>query len=79
MKVLLFAQARHAAGRDSLLLPTDRPLTQPEFWSLLLKNCPALAPHQKSARLARRETYLQGDDLLLPNDEIALLPPVSGG
>lgn len=79
MKVRFFAQSRVAAGCHEYLLETAQPLTQTEFWALLLKTFPALAPHQKTARLARHETYLHGDELLQPGDEIAVIPPVSGG
>jgi molybdopterin converting factor subunit 1 len=79
MKVLFFAQSRQAAGCADFVLKTDRPLTQPEFWEMLLRALPGLASQQKTIRLARRETYLQNDELLQPGDEIAVIPPVSGG
>jgi molybdopterin converting factor subunit 1 len=79
MKVLFFAQSREVAGCDFCDLRTDSPLTQVEFWALLIEAYPRLAPHRKTARLARNETYLQSDELLQPGDEIAIIPPVSGG
>jgi molybdopterin converting factor subunit 1 len=79
MKVLLFAQCRAAAGYDEVSLSADQPLTQAEFWARLIATDPDLAPFQKTARLARNETYLHADELLHPNDEIAVIPPVSGG
>ncbi len=79
MKVLFFAQAREAAGRDDYRLKTAKAVTEAEFWNLLTEVFPELASHQKSVRLARNGTYLQGDELLNPDDEIAVIPPVSGG
>jgi molybdopterin converting factor subunit 1 len=79
MKVLFFAQARQAAGCDDYFLKTARPLTQAEFWTAMAEAFPALASQQRTARLARQETYLQKDELLHPGDEIAVIPPVSGG
>ncbi len=79
MKVLFFAQSRQLANTDQHLLKTDHPLTQSEFWAQLLAAFPNIAPLQKSARLARNETYLHPGELLHPDDEIALIPPVSGG
>jgi len=79
MKVLFFAQSRQAARADHYLLKTDQTLTQPEFWNQLIATFPDLAPLQKTARLARNETYLHAGELLHPNDEIAIIPPVSGG
>ena len=79
MKVLFFAQSRQAAGCDDYILKTDSTLTQEEFWTLLIQAFPSMASQQKTARLARRETYLQNDESLAPHDEIAVIPPVSGG
>jgi len=79
MKVLFFAQSRQLAGCDSHLLRVDHSLTAPEFWILLGKVFPSLVSLQKTARLARNETYLQEGERLQPNDEIAIIPPVSGG
>lgn len=79
MKVLFFAQARQLAGRDDYSLDVEKALTPSEFWTLLVAAFPALGTLQKSARLARRETYLQPGELLQPGDEIAVIPPVSGG
>ncbi len=79
MKVLLFAQARAAAGTDLCEVKLPVAVISSGFWSVLLKQCPALAPFEKTSRLARNGTYLQGDELIDPNDEIAVIPPVSGG
>jgi molybdopterin converting factor subunit 1 len=79
MKVLFFAQSREAAGRDHINLEIGRPVSQSEFWAALIAALPTLAPHQKTARIARHETYLQPGESLQPTDEIAIIPPVSGG
>jgi molybdopterin converting factor subunit 1 len=79
MKVLFFAQSRELAGRDDFFLPVEKPITESEFWALLAGSFPGLAAYQKTARLARRETYLQKGEWLNPEDEIAVIPPVSGG
>ena len=79
MKVLFFAQCREAAGRDNCFLEVERPVTESEFWAALVEIFPGLASLQKTARLARQETYLQKGERLNPTDEIAVIPPVSGG
>ena len=79
MKVLFFAQSREAAGCDDYFLCVGKPVTEAEFWALLIEAFPGLAAHQKTARLARRETYLQKGESIQPDDEIAIIPPVSGG
>jgi len=79
MKVVFYAQSREAAGCAEFDLPEERDLTQPELWAWLIDAFPRLAPLQKTARLARREIYLQGDEVLHAQDEIAVIPAVSGG
>jgi molybdopterin converting factor subunit 1 len=79
MKVLFFAQCREAAGCDNYFLKVEKTVTESEFWAALIEAFPGLAPYQKTARLARRETYLQKGEWLHPADEIAVIPPVSGG
>jgi len=79
MKVLFFAQSREAAGCDDYFLEMEKPVTESEFWAALVDAFPGLASHQKTARLARREAYLQQGEWLHPSDEIAVILPVSGG
>jgi molybdopterin converting factor small subunit len=45
----------------------------------LLKQFPALAAHRASVRLARNWEYAAPDVRFANTDEVALLPPVSGG
>lgn len=79
MKVLFFAQSREAAGCAEYDLAVSKPVTVPEFWDLLIRDFPALEPFRKATRFARRELYLQAKEVLHPDDEIAIIPPVSGG
>ncbi len=79
MKILFFARAREAAGCAEFSLPTGSALTQADVWTALVAAFPALAEFQKTARMARNETYLLPGELLQPGDEIAVIPPVSGG
>jgi len=79
MKVLFFAQSREAAGCGQCLLKIEKPVTESEFWAALIEALPGLAAQAKSARLARQETYLEPGDVIQPTDEIAVIPPVSGG
>jgi len=79
VRVLFCAQSRIAAGRDDYFLELGRPVTEAEFWASLVGMFPALASMQKTARLARGEAYLQAGEWLNPDDEIAVIPPVSGG
>jgi molybdopterin synthase catalytic subunit/molybdopterin synthase sulfur carrier subunit len=79
MKVLFFAQARQIAGCEHYWLKVDEALSESDFWALLIKAFPGLASFRQTARLARNETYLGKGEVLNPGDEIAVIPPVSGG
>jgi molybdopterin converting factor small subunit len=79
MKILFFAQAREAAGCDHCHVKLPMPLVPSGLWGVLIQSCPALAPFQKTARLARNGAYLLPDEMIQPDDEIAVIPPVSGG
>jgi len=79
VRILFFAQSRIATGCGECVLYSNDVITQAELWTMLVNLHPALVSLQKAARLARGETYLQDDELLQPDDEIAIIPPVSGG
>jgi len=49
------------------------------LWPLLAEHYPALAPLRPTIRLARSGEFLRDDETIHPGDEIALIPPVSGG
>ena len=77
MRVLFFAQLKDATGCDSVELA---PLPNAEqLWSELLKQFPKLAAHRANVRLARNWEYATPDTEFANSDEIALIPPVSGG
>jgi molybdopterin converting factor small subunit len=77
--ILLFHTLREAAGSDAISLPIDKPLDADAFWELLLLNAPQLAPYRSSTRIACNQAYLDADAQIHPGDEVALIPPVSGG
>lgn len=80
IRVLFFATTRQAAGcGESVLSCDDAVLTVADFWTRLVTEKPGLEPLRSSVRLARNQEYLVGDELIHPGDEIALIPPVSGG
>jgi molybdopterin converting factor small subunit len=79
MRVLLFAHLKELTGQEQLDLPMTEPLTVEGFWVCLLEHCPALASQRPHLRLARNWEYAQPGDRFEPTDELALIPPVSGG
>lgn len=78
VKVLLFGAAADLAGTRRIEVPTDA-TTLDELWPLLAERCPDLAPMRTNLAFAVNEEYARGDDPVRPGDEVAVLPPVSGG
>jgi putative glutamine amidotransferase len=79
IRIRFFAQSRQAVGTETYALPAEKALTQEEVWSRLEAAFPLLTPWRKVSRLAREEVYLGSADTIRPGDEIAIIPPVSGG
>jgi molybdopterin converting factor subunit 1 len=79
MTVLYFAHARRATGVSEEKIPLSTSLTATEFWDLIVQRHPALAALRTSSRLARENDFLPSDARISIDDEIAIIPPVSGG
>ena len=79
MRVLFFAQLKDAAGCDSIELALRSPLTAAQLWAQLLEKFPGLSAYRAQVRLSRNWEYAAPDALFLNDDEVALIPPVSGG
>ena len=79
MRVLFFAQLKDVTGCDAVELAPAAPLDRDGLWAALLEKYPALAVHRSSVRLARNCEYAEPEAVFSHSDEVALLPPVSGG
>jgi len=79
MRVLFFAQLKDVTGCDSVEIAPASPLDAEQLWAALLKEFPKLAAHRPSVRLAKNCEYAAPDVVFAANDEVALIPPVSGG
>lgn len=79
MRVLFFAQLKDVTGCDSAELAAPAPLNGEQLWARLLEKFPALAAHKKNVRLARNWEYADKQTVFVDADEVALIPPVSGG
>jgi len=79
VSVRLFASLRDVAGADRLELDLAEPATPERAWSDLVARFPALGPRRASLAAAVNRRYARFDDPLADGDEIAFIPPVSGG
>ena len=78
MRVLFFAQLKDATGCADLELVSP-PANVEQLWTELLGKFPALAAHRNNVRLARNWEYADAETQFTNGDEVALIPPVSGG
>ena len=78
IKVLLFGAAADRAGTRQVELPVDGG-TLADLWTFLVEGHPDLAPMRDTLAFAVNGEYARMDAGVSPGDEVAVLPPVSGG
>jgi molybdopterin converting factor subunit 1 len=78
IRVLLFAGAKSLAGREVLELPLDR-ATIAELQAAVQAECPALQPLLARSLWAVDGEYAKPETIVTAQNEVALIPPVSGG
>ena len=78
MRVLFFAQLREVAGVAQAEIEADG-VDADSLWSALTDCWPGLSEHRRNTRLARNGAYAGPGEIFRANDEVALIPPVSGG
>ena len=79
VKVLLFGAAADQAGTRQTKLPVDSEATIGDLWSALADQHPGLTPMRDIIAFAVNGEYARAEDKVSPGDEVAVLPPVSGG
>ena len=79
VRARLFAIQREIAGTRELALELPDAATIEDAWSAVVERVPALAPGRPSLRFARNGEYADPDERLADGDELAIIPPVSGG
>ncbi len=78
IKVLLFGAAADRAGtRETRVVAGE--MTLDELWPLLAERYPDLSPMRDTLAFAVNGEYAGGDARVAGGDEVAVLPPVSGG
>ena len=77
--VRLFARLRELAGASELRREVPDGSTALDVWNGLSADFPALADYTKAISVAVNEEYTRLAARVRDGDEIAFLPPVSGG
>lgn len=77
--IRLFARLRDIAGAPELERAVPPDSTVRSVWRALCADFPALAPYEASLSAAVNEDYARMDAPVRDGDDIAFLPPVSGG
>src|SRR5712691_2861061 len=76
---LLFGQAREWVGASSLELELEAPATIESAFAILKSRHPRLGDMERSLLFAVNEEYAAPSHPLSDGDQLAVLPPVSGG
>lgn len=79
INVLAFARVREILGSNEMTVHTAGTATVRELWEQLAAQHAELVPFHSSIRFARNGTIVAPETPLQDGDEVALLPPVSGG
>ena len=79
IRVRLFAIQREIAGAREVPLELADGGTVEDAWRALIERYPALASGRSFVRFARNADYAEPGTLLADGDELAVIPPVSGG
>ena len=79
VNVRLFAAARQLANTEMICLSVERSATINEVKQALIQRYPALEPLLKQTRFAVDSKYVPDETPVEDGQEIACIPPVSGG
>lgn len=79
VKVLLFASLKEQVGERSVSVSLPDTATVHDLLHALTERFPSIAARLNMARVAVNEEYATAATGLHNGDEVALIPPVSGG
>ena len=79
VKIRLFARLREMAGASELAREVPEGATASDAWNALVREFPSMAGHTRNIACAVNEEYSRLTAPLKDGDEVAFLPPVSGG
>ena len=77
--VKLFARLRDLAGAGELVREVEAPATVQTVWKALTAEMPSLVQYESAMAVAVNAEYAKMAAAVRDGDEVAFLPPVSGG
>jgi molybdopterin converting factor subunit 1 len=77
--VRLFARLRDLAGSGELVRDVANPATVASVWRSLVDEMPELGAYERTMSVAVNADYSKMSAPVMDGDEVAFLPPVSGG
>jgi len=77
--IRLFARLREVAGTGELTRELPADATVSGLWDQMVRDYPAMAAYKPSLSCAVNAEYARFKSPIADGDEIAFLPPVSGG
>ena len=77
--VRLFARLRDLAGTGELIRELPAGATAREVWNDLVAEWPGLRDYEKTISVAVNAEYARMNVAVRDGDEVAFMPPVSGG
>ncbi|MFO7694286.1 MAG: molybdopterin converting factor subunit 1 [Vicinamibacterales bacterium] len=77
--ILVFARLRDLVGAPRLVRDVPDGATVEQVWQALAAEFPAVAPGRAALSAAVNASYAKFPTPLAEGDEVAFLPPVSGG
>jgi molybdopterin converting factor subunit 1 len=79
VRIRLFASLRDAVGLAESFLELREGATAEDAWRVLAHETPSLVSRRPSLAVAVNREYAEFATVLKEGDEVAFIPPVSGG
>ncbi len=79
LSIKLFASLRQAMNSDEIKIGIDNESTVLQMKEIIFKTFPNLKKSNIPFFVAVNHKYVTDSDVITTNDEVALIPPVSGG
>jgi molybdopterin converting factor subunit 1 len=79
LRILFLGPARDLTAQSAVSMEVPQGTIAASLRPLVIAKFPAIKAALSTMRLAVNQSFVSEDHVLHPNDEVALIPPVSGG